>query len=72
MRDLEKCLYYGINQIKQICINDIKIEIEYPHILIISLRNGIMGDFYIIFYTFMYVQIFSAPHVDVVILKKDI
>ena len=42
-----------INQIKQICINRRNTEREYPQILIISLRNGVMGDFCIILCTFM-------------------
>ena len=36
-----------INQIKQICINRRNIEREYPQILIISLRNGVMGSVHV-------------------------
>lgn len=31
-----------------------------------------MGDFCMILCTFMYVQVFSTPYVDVVIFKRDV
>lgn len=71
LRDIEECSY-NINQIKQICMNRRNIEKENPQILIISLGNGVIGDFCIILYTFMHFQMFSTPHANVVILEKDI